>query len=228
MERICKYCGRQYSGAPGSSACPDCVAAQKKTTLRTRICRECGRSFSGGPRAWYCPECRAERVKEKDRGYHRNGPARQLGSIDQCKICGNDYIVKSGTQRYCPKCAPEQYREIDRQQSKAWYTANASPAKRKTIRQASSAAIPCVVCGKLFVPTDRSLTCSPECRSAYQSASSSTWERANRPSRNAYHKAQRKQIESAMTPEEYKAYRNRINANSRKNYQLRKSKNNKK
>lgn len=29
MKKICKYCGATYDGDPGSSACPDCVAARK-------------------------------------------------------------------------------------------------------------------------------------------------------------------------------------------------------
>ena len=26
MRRICKYCGKEYDGDPGSSCCPDCAA----------------------------------------------------------------------------------------------------------------------------------------------------------------------------------------------------------
>ena len=48
MKRICKYCGKEYDGDPGSSCCPDCAAAQRATTLRPRTCRQCGVTFDGG------------------------------------------------------------------------------------------------------------------------------------------------------------------------------------
>lgn len=163
MKRICKYCGATYDGDPGSSACPDCVAAQKKTTLRPRTCRQCGKTFPGGPRAWYCPECRHERRKAADLRCKRNGPARPIGSTDTCEICGVEYTVNSGLQRYCPACAADAARENDRKQARRWYAENGSPAERKAVRKAAAAPIACVVCGKMFVPTDASKTCSPEC-----------------------------------------------------------------
>ncbi|MCM0759628.1 hypothetical protein M7775_13800, partial [Sporomusa sphaeroides DSM 2875] len=32
---------------------------------------------------------------------------RKIGSTDICRICGNSYIVKSGTQKFCPDCKEE-------------------------------------------------------------------------------------------------------------------------
>lgn len=163
MQRICKYCGNTYDGNPGSSACPDCVAAQKKTTIRPRTCRQCGKTFPGGPRAWYCPDCRHERRKAADIRSKRNGPARPIGSTDTCEICGAAYTVNSGRQRYCPACAADAIRENDRKQSRRWQAENTTPAERKAVRKAAAAPIACVVCGKMFVPTDASITCSPKC-----------------------------------------------------------------
>lgn len=35
MLKACKYCGKQYDGAPGSSTCPDCLdKAARQEELR--------------------------------------------------------------------------------------------------------------------------------------------------------------------------------------------------
>lgn len=222
MKRICKYCGKTYEGSPGSSACPECVAERKKTTIRERVCKQCGKTFQGGPRAWYCPECRAERRREQNAKHKRTGAARPLGSIDRCEVCGGEYVVNNARQRYCPQCAAEAYRKADREQSKAWNTANTTPESRKAERKAAGAAIPCVACGKLFVPTTRAITCSPECGKAYQKYSHAEWEAKNREKRNVYQMHRVKKKEEAMSPEEYKDYRDRINARARENRRKRK------
>ena len=221
MKRICKYCGNTYEGDPGSSACPECVGERKKTTIRERVCRQCGKTFPGGPRAWYCPECRAERRRESDKRHKNGGTQRPLGSIDRCEVCGGEYVVNSARQRYCPQCAPERYREIDLAQSKAWNADNNTPEKRRAERKAAGAEIPCAVCGNLFVPTDSSVVCSPECRKIYQKRSRAEWEANNREKRNVYQMNRVKQKEAAMSPEEYRAYRDRINARARENYRKR-------
>lgn len=228
MKKICKYCGNTYDGDPGSSACPDCVAARKKSTLLPRTCRQCGKTFPGGPRAWYCPDCRVERRKDATARYRRSGPSRPIGSTDICEVCGAEYVVNSARQRYCPKCAPVRYREIDRQQSKRWNAENTTPEGRKAVRKAASAPIACVVCGKLFVPTNASITCSPECRRINHDRNCASWEKANSEARNAYRSQLAKAKTDAMTPEEYKAYREKINARWRKNYAARQAKKNQK
>ena len=185
MRRICKYCGKTYEGDPGSSACPECVAKRKKTTVRDRVCRQCGKVFPGGPRAWYCPECRKVRTREQNIRHKRAGAARPLGSVDKCESCGREYIVNSGLQRYCPQCAAGKYREADREQSKAWNAANTTPERRKEERNAAKAEIPCAVCGKLFTPVGVAATCSPECRRQLTKQRAAKWEAANREKRNA-------------------------------------------
>lgn len=225
MKRICKYCGKTYEGDPGSSACPECVADRKKTTIRDRVCRQCGRTFPGGPRAWYCPECRAERRRESAERQRRRGTQRPIGSIDRCEVCGGEYVVNSSRQRYCPQCAAEACRRADREQSKAWNAANTTPEGRKTERKASSAEIPCAVCGKPFVPTGGpAVTCGPECREIYRKRTCAEWEAQNKDYRKAYQRNRLKEKEKAMTTEEHKAYRDRINARARENRRKRKEK----
>lgn len=163
MKKICKYCGATYDGPPCSSACPDCVAARKKTTIRPRTCRQCGVIFPGGPRAWYCPECRRERKRVSDLRCKRNGPARPIDSIDVCSVCGAEYTVNSSRQQYCPDCAAAAIRAKDREQARRWAAENTTPAERKAMRKAAAAPIACIVCGKMFIPTNPSKTCSPEC-----------------------------------------------------------------
>lgn len=192
MKRICKYCGSNYDGDPGSSACPDCVAAHKSTTIRPRTCRTCGRTFPGGPRAWYCPECRAERRRESAERQRKRGTQRPIGSIDRCEVCGGEYVVNSARQRYCPQCAAESCRRVDREQSKAWNAANTTPEGRMATRKAAGAPIACVVCGKMFVPTDASITCSPECSLENKKIVAEAWDRANRVARAERRRQQRK------------------------------------
>lgn len=193
MQRICKYCGKEYGGGPGSSACPDCVAKHKQSTLRARQCRSCGVTFQGGPRAWYCPDCRYERNLVRDREHKRNGPQRLLGSMDKCVICGGEYIVSGGLQRYCPSCAPEAVREIDRAQARQWQADNMTPQERKDTRKAATASIPCVICGKLFAPTAAAKTCSPECRAILSKRNTAQWERTHKEQRNEYRRNRRKE-----------------------------------
>lgn len=98
--------------------------------VRTRVCRQCGREFKGGPRAWYCPECRAARQKEAAARYRKNGAERHLGTISQCTICGKEYIVESGLQRYCTECAAKHLKQVDNAASLQYKKANPDKAKK--------------------------------------------------------------------------------------------------
>lgn len=205
MKRICKYCGREYEGDSGSTACPECVAERKKTTIRERVCRQCGRTFPGGPRAWYCPECRAERSREAMKRHKRNGTVRPLGSTDWCEVCGAEYVVNSARQRYCPKCAEAAVRKKDRQQSIEWNKANITAEQRKEERKNATAMIPCAVCGKLFRPQYNAKTCSVECCIEAVKQRQTQYEKDNRESRNAYRRERnqkRKEGTTNMTKEQ--------------------------
>lgn len=74
--------------------------------IKPKTCATCGVGFSGGSVAIYCPACRAERIRDRDRkrnSQHRE-KARKIGSTDLCVVCGVEYVVKSGMQKYCPTC----------------------------------------------------------------------------------------------------------------------------
>lgn len=191
MLRICRQCATEYDGKPGSTLCPSCVAANKRTTIRDRICRECGKIFPGGPRAWYCPTCRAERTRKQNRKYKAKGTQRPLGSIDLCVICGGEYIVNGSRQRYCPACAPDATKAADRQQALEWYSANGDPDQRRQLRQAHTADLRCVICGKTFKPIDSSITCSKECSAALTKRHNAEYERTHREERNKQQRARR-------------------------------------
>lgn len=196
MIRICRTCKVEYEGAPGSTLCPACVKAQKSTTICTRVCRTCSAEFPGGPRAWYCPDCREQRKKKQTLDYHRckaAGKTRPIGSEDICIICGKPYIVNSGRQRYCPECAPGAWAEADRQQGRAWYAANADPDARRELRQAHTAKLLCVVCGKSYIPIDASKTCSKACSTELARRNAANWESVHKSQRNAYRRERRKQ-----------------------------------
>lgn len=162
--RVCRDCGESYR--PQSryqKLCPACRAkARDKSVVLPRQCRQCGITFDGGPRAWYCPACRADRKKAADRRQKRYGPARSLGSVDQCIVCGGDYVIMSGTQRYCPQCAPAAVTAIDRKAALDWIDANQARHSANRARSKPSYR-PCIICGKTFVAQTPSVTCSPEC-----------------------------------------------------------------
>ena len=69
----------------------------------------CSKEFLGGPRAFYCPDCRKIRTKEAQKRFRQGKTAkRKLGSVDKCELCGNEYIVTAGRQKYCSeKCQHE-------------------------------------------------------------------------------------------------------------------------
>ena len=163
----CVTCGKIFSTDRAEQAkCEDCLAASRSTTLSTRTCHTCGANFIGGPRASYCPTCRAERQKAQKQKYRATGFSRHLGDIDNCVICGGEYVIQSGLQKYCPKCAPDAVREIDRAQSKNWNTAHDYYIKRR--KKSRSGVKVCVVCGREIVPGTPTVTCSPECAAAHR------------------------------------------------------------
>ncbi len=224
MKRICKYCGKTYEGAPESSACPDCVASRKRTTIAARTCTICGATFQGGPSAKFCPSCLAERKKEQAARRRRTGTLRPIGSTDKCLMCGAEYIVTAGARKYCPACSAEAIRKNDNVQSRRWNAKNTTPEERLSVRKAATAPIQCAVCGKMFVPKGVSITCSPECKKKKQQENRRKWERGNSERRNEYRRNMAKAKVEAMSPEEYEAYREKINARARENYLKRKEK----
>lgn len=226
--RLCKYCGAEYDGDPGGSCCPACAAEQRKTSLRERVCSVCGVMFTGGPSVRYCPDCRIERQRQTNRAYKQRraaGNVRQIGSTSVCEICGEPYTVTGGLQKYCPVCAPEAIRQKDNAASRRWNAENTTAEQRRAERQAATAPIPCVVCGKMFVPTTAALTCSAACSKELTKRRAAQWEQTHREERAEYHAQKDRARIAAMTPEEYRAYRERVNARAREAYKRRKEKN---
>ena len=165
----CQNCGKIVQADGAKAFCPECRAELKEnSTLAERTCRECGKTFLGGPRAWYCPECRAERKKEQSRKYKKNGPKRTIGSTDYCEICGKEYVVENGLQKYCKDCAEKAVMEIDRKQSIEWNRENRERVseRKKKVRENRKV---CRVCGKVFYSGDPSVTCSEACANVLKS-----------------------------------------------------------
>lgn len=157
----CIVCGKLFQARPDQAKCEDCIAAARATTLRPRVCRQCGVTFDGGPRAWYCPACRVERQRIRSAAQRKTGARRPLGSIDHCAVCGKEYVVESGLQKYCKDCAPAAIRAIDREQSKKWNKENGYYEARRA--QGRNGIKICVICGGVIPPGSNSVTCSPEC-----------------------------------------------------------------
>ena len=195
MKRVCQGCGKTFEGEYYALKCPDCVQAERKTTLRPRTCRSCGATFDGGPRAWYCPACRMERQREQQRKRRaQGGTLRPLGSTDACVICGKSYVVNSARQKYCPDCAHDAVRAVDREQSKAWNAANMTPEGRREARQSAAADLTCVVCGKTYHPDprhQRRITCSDVCAAQLSKQRRAEYEATHREERNAYRRKRR-------------------------------------
>lgn len=157
----CARCGKIIQAQKEVTLCDDCrAAARKESVLRMRTCRTCGTEFIGGPRAWYCPSCRAERIKaQQAKG---KSPKRKLGSIDYCEICGKEYIVNGGLQRYCLDCKAEAVAVKDRAQGRAYMQEHrAESLERKQKNQRNRKV--CVVCGKPFYTGTPRVTCSAQC-----------------------------------------------------------------
>ena len=81
-------------------------------------------------------------------------------------ICGGEYVIQSGRQKYCPRCAPDAVREIDRAQAIRWSAEHDYYAKRReTPRRGVKV---CVVCGREIVPGTPTVTCSPDCAATHR------------------------------------------------------------
>lgn len=160
IRRICKNCGGEFDAETKFIVlCPACHDKIKHSpTILKRVCKECGKSFQGGPRAWYCQECRRERVLKADREYHKNKPGRKIGSTDICERCGKQYTVSGGMQKYCSECAKTAVYEKIRD-DKIKYQAE----YRKNNPGARNVETVCIICGKPFMATSATATCSLEC-----------------------------------------------------------------
>lgn len=225
MTRKCLACGVTFEGKSGQTLCASCAAASRAgSVVRQRICRECGAAFDGGPRAWYCPRCRADRRREQRAAARKRkaaGHTRKLGSRDICTVCGGEYTVSGSNQRYCPACAPAAVRAIDRQQTRQWAADNVDYQQRKQQRKDSTAERKCVICGAMFTPKNKAVTCSADCSAALAKLNTAAAEKRNRAERNARRRALYAAKKASMTPEEFAEYREQVNRKWMENYRKR-------
>lgn len=191
-----------------------------------RICMDCGAAYVGHIKTKRCPACQDAAKKRQYMEYRaraRAGHARRLGSTDQCAVCGKDYTVESGAQKYCKDCAQTAYTEAAHQISRAWnaehYSAPEARAERNAKRRADRAAtaVQCAVCGRLFVADYASqIYCSNACRTEGQRNYMRAYDEARKEQKAAYHRKRWKEL----TPEQ----REERNLRARENYAKRKSK----
>lgn len=161
-QRCCKNCGKIFFGNIDSLMCPECAKiSRKQNVIRTRICIDCGRSFEGGPRAKRCPECRNIATSENKKRHIKSGTVRALGSIDICVLCGHEYIVNSGRQKYCPACRQKAMLKWQRDH-KAENSYEAYKKKQERRKQRKKV---CAYCLRTFWVNTSSNLCSNYCRS---------------------------------------------------------------
>lgn len=228
MLRTCLNCGEVFEGRSDATLCSACAEQSIHSVIRTRTCSVCGIQFPGGPSAKYCPDCRKERERERNHKYkqrRREGRSRKLGSTDLCEVCGKEYTVTAGLQKYCPDCAAEAIAAKDRIKSREWNAANIDYDKRREDRQKATAFLKCVICGTEFQPDGGApITCSPECSAALQKKNTADYQKRNREKVNENARKRLTAKISAMSPEELKEYREKTNARNRENYKKRKEK----
>lgn len=163
-KRACQVCGKPFYGGDDSWYCPDCAKSKKlDAVVRIRVCQDCGVEFYGGPRARRCPDCAYKAQRETTRQYKKSGAKRPLGSIDKCAVCGKEYIVVSGRQKYCsPACQRVGVLEWQREHKKGYNKASGQDIKKQERRDAQEKV--CVYCLRKF-KTDRPTNlCSDYCR----------------------------------------------------------------
>ena len=118
---ICQNCGLEYIVKRGNQKyCPDCTLEMRreysrlyfgmhkhdenyrKRMLSHKICAVCGEIFKQRhiKQNTCCTECR--RIYNNLQARKKN--AREIGSIDICQNCGQEYKVKGGIQKYCENC----------------------------------------------------------------------------------------------------------------------------
>jgi methionyl-tRNA synthetase len=79
-------------------------------------CRECGVVITGHSRREYCRHCKRI-ILQQSAQQKKDSSKRTVGSVDSCRVCGQDYTVRSGNQRYCSECATKVARERSNQQA---------------------------------------------------------------------------------------------------------------
>ncbi len=163
-KKLCQICGTAFFGGGDYHYCPDCAKLRKSdTVVRIRICQDCGIEFFGGPRAKRCPNCAYAARKEAQRQYKRNGTMRPIGSIDKCVVCGKEYTVVSGRQKYCSdECQRVGVLEWQRAHKKGYHHISGQDIKRMQRRRQTQKI--CLYCLMPFTSNTSTNLCSDYCR----------------------------------------------------------------
>lgn len=162
--RACQVCGNPFYGSPDCNYCPSCARAKKlDTVVKIRICQDCGVEFFGGPRAKRCPNCARKAQQEVNRRCKKSGTKRPLGSVDKCVICGKEYTVVSGRQKYCSDvCQRKGVLEWQREYKRGYNKASGQDVKKQERRKQAQKI--CVYCLRSFTSSTSTNVCSDYCR----------------------------------------------------------------
>lgn len=163
-KKLCQDCGIEFFGGPDCHYCPDCAKLRKSdTVIRIRVCQDCGIEFFGGPRAKRCPNCAFAARKETQKKHKRNGTMRPIGSLDKCTVCGQEYTVVSGRQKYCSdECQHKGVLEWQRIHKKGYHHTSGQDAQKKKRRIQTQKV--CIYCLTPFTSNTPTNVCSDYCR----------------------------------------------------------------
>ena len=152
QDRICRQCGRSFTGGPRAWYCPDCRKVRARRQQRERkciarrplgsmdICQRCGKPYTvTSSNQKYCPACQPIHAREYDRKtslefYQQHAdkinPKRYVRrKVKQkiCIICGKPFDPHGVP---CKTCS-EECRAIRRREIQRKADAKRSPRKRK-------------------------------------------------------------------------------------------------
>lgn len=163
-KRVCQVCGKPFSGSTDHHYCPACAKIKKlDTVVKIRTCQDCGIEFYGGPRARRCPDCADDAQRETNRRHKKTGTKRPIGSTDKCVICGKEYTVKSGRQKYCSDaCQRRGVLEWQREHKRGYSKISGQDIKK--VERRKQAQKVCVYCRRTFTSNAPTNTCSDYCR----------------------------------------------------------------
>ncbi|MCI5679656.1 MAG: hypothetical protein MR278_06755 [Bacteroidales bacterium] len=160
--KVCQKCGKPFQRSKDANYCEDCAKEIKRNSVvRIRVCQDCGVEFYGGPRAKRCSECAkiAIKITSKNR---KSVPNRKIGSIDTCKLCGAEYVVNSGRQKYCSdECARIAVLQWQREHKSGYAKSSGQYEKRRELQRNQKKV--CIYCGRVFSGRESSNTCSEYC-----------------------------------------------------------------
>lgn len=181
--RVCKECGKTFSGGPRAWYCPECRENRRRERDRLRqkkgpnrklgstdYCVACGKPYivnSGLQK--YCPKCAPEQIAEIDRKqgleYYttnkdqinpkRNAKrAKDLKELT-CAVCGKKFLGYEN-QKVCGEACRKEYIKMCAKEYES--------TRERILHQTE---FTCVICGKKSLGVKYQKTCSEECRKEY-------------------------------------------------------------